>query len=183
MLSKLFGEVKGIFNIITMAEMIDALVYVIIGLLFFLNPSLSFTLVAVLTGIVLIINGAISIYSYFKRDNIDLYNYNLIFGILLVGIGIATLFMDYLVAITLGIYLIVIGAQKLCYGLFLRKFDESSWLTIFIIGFLFFILGIVTIFTSPDAVVKVAGICLLGYGLINFVNTLLLRRRAQYFLS
>ena len=153
--------------------MVDALVYVIIGLLFFFNPTLSFTLVAVLTGIVLIINGVISICSYFKRSNIDLFNYNLIFGILLVIVGI----------VTLGIYLIIIGAQKLCYGLILRKFDESSWITVFIIGFLFFILGVVTIFTSPDAVVKVAGICLLGYGLINFVNTLLLRRRAQYFLS
>ena len=183
MFGKLLGEVKGIFNAITIAEMVDALVYVIIGLLFFFNPTLSFTLVAVLTGIVLIINGVISICSYFKRSNIDLYNYNLIFGILLVVVGIATLFMDYLIAITLGIYLIIIGAQKLCYGLILRKFDESSWITVFIIGFLFFILGVVTIFTSPDAVVKVAGICLLGYGLINFVNTLLLRRRAQYFLS
>ena len=183
MISRLLGEVKGIFNAITIAEMVDALVYVIIGLLFFFNPTLSFTLVAVLTGIMLIVNGVISICSYFKRANIDLYNYNLIFGILLVVVGISTLFMDYLIAITLGIYLIIIGAQKLCYGLLLRKFDESSWVTVFIIGFLFLILGIVTIFTSPDAVVKVTGICLLGYGLINFVNTLLLRRRAQYFLS
>ena len=67
MFGKLLGEVKGIFNAITIAEMVDALVYVIIGLLFFFNPTLSFTLVAVLTGIVLIINGVISICSYFKR--------------------------------------------------------------------------------------------------------------------
>ena len=183
MFSKIIGEVKGIFNVITIAEMIDALIYVIIGLIFFINPSLSFTMVATITGIVLIINGLISIYSYFKRANVDLYNYNLIFGIVLVITGIVTLFMDYLVAITLGIYLIVSGVQKGVYGLVLRKFNESSWLTVLIIGILFIILGVTTIFTSPDAVVKVAGICLLGYGLIDFTNILLLRKRAQYFLD
>ena len=183
MFSKILGEVKGIFNIITLAEMIDALIYVIIGLIFFVNPALSFTLVAIITGIVLIINGVISICSYFKRANIDLYNYNLIFGILLIIVGIATLFMDYLLAITLGIYLIVSGLQKGAYGLLLKKFNDSSWLTVLIIGILFVVLGVITIFTSPDAAVKVAGICLLGYGLINFINVLLLRRRAQYFLK
>lgn len=183
MFSKILGEVKGIFNVITLAEMVDALIYIIIGLIFFVNPSLSFTLVAIVTGIVLIINGVISICSYFKRDNIDLYNYNLIFGILLIIIGIATLFMDYLLAITLGIYLIVSGLQKGSYGLLLKKFNESSWLTVIIIGVLFVVLGAITIFTSPDAAVKVVGICLLGYGLIDFINTLLLRRRAQYFLK
>ena len=183
MFSKILGEVKGIFNIITLAEMIDALIYVIIGLIFFVNPAFSFTMVAIITGIVLIINGGISIYSYFRRADIDLYNYNLIFGILLIIVGIATLFMDYLLAITLGIYLIVSGLQKGAYGLLLKKFNDSSWLTVLIIGVLFVVLGIITIFTSPDAAVKVAGICLLGYGLISFVNMLLLRRRAKYFLS
>lgn len=183
MLSKILGEVKGIFNIVTWAEMIEALVYVIIGIIFFVNPKLSFNVVATITGIALIVNGLISIFSYFKRADIDLYNYNLIFGLILVGVGIATIFMDYLVAITLGIYLIVSGLQKASYGLLLKKFNESSWLTILIIGVLFIVLGAITIFTSPDAVVKVAGICLLGYGLINFVDTLLLRRRAKYFLS
>ena len=183
MFSKILGEVKGIFNIVTMAEMIEALVYIIIGLIFFVNPSLSFTLVAVITGFALTINGVISIYSYFKKDNIDLYNYNLIFGILLVIVGIATLFMNYLLAITFGIYLIISGVQKGAYGLLLKKFNDSSWLTVLIIGIIFIVLGVTTIFTSPDAAVKVAGICLLGFGLIDFTNTLLLRRRAKYFLK
>ena len=74
MFSKILGEVKGIFNIVTMAEMIEALVYVIIGLIFFVNPSLSFSIVATITGIVLIINGLISIYSYFSNYDIS-FNY------------------------------------------------------------------------------------------------------------
>ena len=126
MFSKILGEVKGIFNIVTMAEMIEALVYVVIGLIFFVNPTLSFNVVAIITGIALIINGLISIYSYFKRADIDLYNYNLIFGIILVGVGIATIFMDYLVAITLGIYLIVSGLQKASYGLLLKKLTDCQ---------------------------------------------------------
>lgn len=183
MIDKLFGEVKGFFNIITIIDAIISIVFLILGLTFFTNPSMSNVLVSIILGIILIINGAISIFAYIKRSDIDLFNYNLYIGIVLILIGILAMVFKNVLTIMLGIYIIICGIQKVIYGVILKKFNESSWLLTIAIGILFFIIGVVSFFTGGDALVKVTGICIFGYGAINLVDIILLRKRSKYFLS
>ena len=183
MLEKILGEVKGTFNIITLIELCTSLIYIIVGLIFFTNPYMSDVLVSIIAGIMLIINGGIEIFSFIKKDGVDLYDYNIIYGILLVIIGIVVLFFKNILSILLGIYFLVSGIQKGNYALILKKFKESSWLLVLVMGICFIVIGVLSLFTNSDYAVKVCGICLLGYGLINAINIMLLRHRAKYFLD
>ena len=183
MIENIFGRAKGIFNIITYIDLGLGLLYAVIGLIFFTNPDLSNVLVSVFTGLLLIFNGAVSIYSYLRRGGIELYNNNLIFGIILILIGIVSMFSGKILSIMLGIYYLTSGIQKGNYGLLLKKFNEKSWLFIMVVGILYAILGIVAFFTSSDNVIVVTGICLIGYGIINIIDTLLLRHRSEYFIA
>ena len=182
MYSKLLGEVKGIFNIITIIELGISILFILVGLIFFSNPSMTNLAVSIITGLLLIGNGISSIFAFLKRGNIVLYNNNIIYGIILVVIGIFSIFVGKVLSILLGIYLFVSGIQRINYGYFLKKFNESSWLMTFVIGILFIVIGIISFFTNGDTLVKVAGIVILGFGLINFINILLLRKRSQYFI-
>ena len=183
MFGKLLGEVRGIFNIITILEWIVSLLFIVFGIVFFATPNMSNIAVSILTGLVLIFSGVSSIYSYFKRGSIVLFNNNLIYGIVLILIGIISMFVGKILSIFLGMYLLVSGIQKVNYGIFLKKFNEASWLITLVVGILLIIIGIVSFFTSGDAIVRVAGICTLAYGVINFINILLLRRRSKYFIA
>lgn len=183
MFEKFLGEVKGIFNIITIFDLVISILFMLIGIIFFANPNMSNIAVSIMTGIILIINGVSSIYAYIKRGSIVLYNNNLIYGIILILLGIISMFVGKILSIFLGIYFIVSGIQKINYGVFLKKFNESSWLITLVLGILFIVVGIISFFTSGDALVKVAGICTLGYGLMNFIDVLLLRRRSKYFIA
>lgn len=183
MLEKIFGEAKGIFNIITIIEMIISALCVLFGLICFSVQSMNYSVVAVITGLLLIGMGISAIISYIYRGGIVLFNLNMLFGILLILIGIVSLFLNYYLKIGIGIYLIVIGAQKIFYGIEFKKFNESSWLVTLVIGILFMVIAIILFCTSKDNVVAVTGIALLGYGIINFVNTLLLRRRSNHFIA
>jgi len=183
MLEKLFGEVRGIFNTITIIDMIIAFVYLILGIVFFSAPTLSNIVVSVITGLVLIVNGASSIFTYIKRESIEMFNYNLIYGIILIIVGVVSIILSNILSIMLGIYLIVVGIQKATYGLLLKKYNESSWLITLITGVLYAVIAILAFFTSRDSIVEVTGICLIGFGIINLVNTILLRRRSNYFLG
>ena len=183
MFNRLLGEVRGIFNIITIFDLIISLLFIMIGLVFFSNPNMSNIAVSIFTGLLLICNGISSIYAYLKRGGIVLYNNNLIYGIILILIGIIALFSGKILSIILGIYLLISGIQKINYGVFLKKFNESSWLITCGVGVLFIIIGIISFFTSGEFLVKVAGICILGYGLMNMIITILLRRRSSYFIA
>jgi len=183
MFDKLIGEAKGIFNIVTIIELIISILFIFTGLLFFTNTNYSNTLVSVITGIYLIIVGASSIYAFLKRGGIVLYNNNLIYGIILIILGILAMYLGNILSIILGIYVLVLGVQKINYGIFLKKFNESSWLITLVVGVLLIVIAVITMFTSNDAVIKVTGICLFGVGLINFVNTILLRKRSRYFIA
>lgn len=183
MFSNFLGEVKGIFNVITLIDLVLALICILVGLLFFTGASASNALVSVITGFVLIANGASSIFAFFKRGRIDLYNNDLIFGGLLILLGVVAMFSGKILSIILGIYFLVGGLQKISYSVFLKKFNESSWIVVLGMGIMIAILGIVTFFTDGEAVIKVTGICLLGYGIFNLINAILFRRRAKYFIA
>ncbi len=183
MFDKILGEVRGIFNVITLIDLCLSIVYILVGIMFFAGANASNVLVSVVTGMILIANGAVSIFSYFKRGNIDLYNNNLIFGALLILLGVVAMFSGKILSIILGIYFLVGGVQKINYSLFLKKFNESSWIVVLGMGILIAILGVVTFFTDGEAVIKVTGICLLGYGIFDLINTILFRRRSKYFIA
>ena len=183
MFDRFIGEVKGIFNVITLIDLLIAIIYILVGLVFFTSPSMGDTIVSIITGVILIANGVTAIFSFLKRGDINLYNYNLIFGILMIITGILAMFLKNILIILIGIYFIVEGTQKIGYGLMLKKFNESSWFFTVIMGVLFAAIGIVGFFTSSDSLISVVGICLLGVGLINLINTILLRKRSRYFIA
>ena len=183
MFNRILGEVKGIFNIITIIELVISILFILVGFIFFANPSMSNLVVSLFTGLVLIVNGISSIYAFLKKGSIVLYNNNLIYGIILIILGVISLFVGNILSIFLGIYFIISALQRINYGIFLKKFNESSWLITLVVGILFIIIGIISFFTSGDAIVKVAGICTLGFGIMNFINIILLRRRSKYFIA
>ena len=180
MLRKLFGEVRGIFNTITLIEIIISIIYIIVGILFYVDPKLSDGLVSTFTGIILIFTGLSTIFTYFKRE--ILFHNNLIYGICLTVLGICALIFKNILIILLAIYFVVEGVKKINYGLVLRRFDESSWLINSTMGILLIVVGIVSFFTRGGELVAAVGICLFFYGVINLVETILLRRRSKYFL-
>lgn len=183
MIKKFLGEVKGICNYVTLIDMGISLVYVIMGLVFYFLPDMSNLVVSILTGLVLILSGANQIYSFIKRDKIHLFNNNLIYGIILVVVGILAMFLGNVLSVILGIYFIVSGAQKVNYGILFKKFKEDSWLLNVVIGGLFLALGITSFFAKGRAVIGTVGLGLIGLGIINIVDDLLIRRKYKKLLK
>lgn len=183
MLEKFICNVKGIFNTITLIDLFSSIICVILGIVFFANSSLNKVIIAIIVGVIMIINGGSSIISYLKRGGIVLYNYNLVYGIIFIITGFIAFVLNKYLGIILGIYLIVVGIQKINYGILLKKFNESSWLLTLVLGLLFMVIAIILFFTDRDAIVSVTGITLFGYGLLTLINTILLRRRSNYFIA
>ena len=183
MYEKVVGNVKGILNNVTIADFILSILFLVSGLVFFTNKDMNTLIVAIIYGIMIICTGIVRIYSYLKKDNVDLFNYNLILGIIIIIVGIVTFILSKYLNYVIAVFLIIIGIEKMIYGIILKKFSESSWLLTIVIGLIFIVLGVITFFTSKDAIVTVSGIDALGYSLINIIFISLLRKRSKYFLA
>lgn len=181
MRQKILGEVKGVYNKITYVEMIASALWVIVGIILTSKTGGSATIFSVLTGILFIISGISSMFAYLKRGTISLFNLNILFGVLLIVMGGLAFVLANHLQIILGIGLVILGIQKGFYGLVLKKFAESSWLITLVVGILFVVMGGISFFS--DNITEVCGIFLLGYGLINIISVILLRKRSKYYIA
>jgi len=183
MFDRLLGQVKGFFNISTLIEIFISIICLMVGLILFTNSGINLGSASVISGLLIIAYGVYTIFSYFKRGTIALYDYNLIFGSIFIIFGTITFFVSKILAIFIGIYLLLIGIQRIIYALLFKKFNENSWIVSLGIGILLIVIAFIIFFTTSDSAVEVVGIAFLSIGAINLVNMMLYRKRSKYFLA
>ena len=155
------------------------------GILILCMPKATNKVVGVVTGIVFLLSGIMSIYKYFKRDGAKLYALNLIYGILYSILGIVIMVYPFsvmtFVTVCLGIYLVITGALKLNYAFWLKKGSEESWPIILATGILLIIIGILVMFNPflQLTVTKLVGIFLILEAVLDITSIILFKRRAK----
>lgn len=162
-----------------------ALITVITGIILLLVPELSGKVLGMIVGIIFLIEGINSIYKYFHREGAKLYNLNLVFGVIYAVLGVVIILVTSsvveFITVCLGIYMIVNGASKVNYALWLKRGNEDSWLITLATGILVAIVGILVIF-NPFAsltLTKLAGAFLIITGILDFMDTILFKNRSK----
>lgn len=162
-----------------------ALITIITGIVLLLVPELNGKVLGIIVGIIFLIEGINSIYKYFHREGAKLYNLNLVFGVIYAVLGVVIILVPSsvveFITICLGIYMIVNGASKVNYALWLKRGNEDSWLITLATGILVAIVGVLVIF-NPFAsltLTKLAGAFLIITGILDFMDTILFKNRSK----
>ena len=162
-----------------------ALITIVTGIVLLLVPELSGKVLGIIVGIIFLIEGINSIYKYFHREGAKLYNLNLVFGVIYAVLGVVIILVPSsvveFITICLGIYMIVNGASKVNYALWLKRGNEDSWLITLATGILVAIVGVLVIF-NPFAsltLTKLAGAFLIITGILDFMDTILFKNRSK----
>ncbi len=166
-------------------SLVTAILTIVVGVVLLLVPELSGKVLGVVIGIIFEVAGLNSIYKYFNREGAKLYNLNLIFGVIYAVLGLFIMIVPYsvveFITVCLGIYMIVNGASKVNYGLWLKRGDEDSWLVTLVTGILVAVIGVLVIF-NPFAsltLTKLAGAFLIITGILDFMDTILFQKRSK----
>lgn len=178
-------DLKNFFGKVTISEMAASLVAVILGLIIALVSNIGLNAATLFIGLIAIIFGVIEIVSFLFRSDLTMYNYSLILGLASIVLGILFFAIKIYLIMLLGIYLIVQGLGKMYSGLYIKKYNDISWIITLIVGVLFIAIGVVCFFemrTTANATIVSSGIALAGYGLINIIHLFLLRRRCDNFI-
>ena len=179
------NSIENMYKRMIIYSLLTALLTIIMGIVLLLLPNATNTVVGIIVGIIFLIEGINSVYKYFHREGAKLYNLNLIFGVLYALLGVVIILYPFtvveFVTVCLGIYMIINGASKVNYALWLKKGNEESWLITLATGILIAIVGILVIF-NPFAsltLTKLAGAFLIITGILDFMDTILFRNRSK----
>lgn len=182
-------KIEQAFNKILFTEMIYSVVYAIIGFIIFLKSEMTNTVVGMLIGTFLIINGILSLFSFINRNKFKLFRCNILFGIIKIILGIFILFSPLSILnflnILLGVVLLVESSNKIVYFLYLRKVKENSSKMILASAVLFMLLGIMILLNPFRTLIitKIVGIFIMLYNILNINDLVLLKKRSQKFLQ
>lgn len=179
------NSIENMYKRMIIYSLLTALLTIIMGIVLLLLPNATNKVVGIIVGIIFLIEGINSVYKYFHREGAKLYNLNLIFGVLYALLGVVIILYPFtvveFVTVCLGIYMIINGASKVNYALWLKKGNEESWLITLATGILIAIVGILVIF-NPFAsltLTKLAGAFLIITGILDFMDKILFRNRSK----
>lgn len=158
-----------------------------IGLFQFFFNSLSTKSVFILLGCLMIVEGLYSLIKYFSDGfGTSVYESKLVFGSsgLVLGLFTAIYNFSYL-NVVLGIWFLIKACCKLYDSFKLRSFDEEIYPLQFMFALLILIMGVCIIFNLITSVLidKKIGLFLVIMAIVEFMNSMLYRRRAENLLE
>ena len=181
MASSFKNSIENMYKRMITYSILTSILTVVAGVVLLLVPELTNKVV----GIIFLLEGINSIYKYFHREGAKLYNLSLVFGVLYAVLGVVIIIYPFtvveFVTVCLGLYMIINGASKVNYALWLKRGNEDSWLITLATGILLAIVGILVIF-NPFAsltLTKLAGAFLIITGILDFMDTILFKNRSK----
>ncbi|MBE6160836.1 MAG: hypothetical protein E7158_01260 [Firmicutes bacterium] len=177
------------FNKIRVYEIVLSILFIIVGVVIFMNKMISDNAVANVLGILIILEAIINIYSAVMPNSNSLYKSNLIFGILYIIVAIFMFtniikFINYL-PIYYGVYIIINGLKTLLLSVNLLRIKDESFLVILVMSLLIIAVGNLLLFYpfGSFSSLELVAVFSILIGIINASYSNLLKKRAKKIIS
>lgn len=179
------NSIENVYNRMIIYSLITSILSIIVGLVLIFLPTVSNKVVGIIVGVIILIFGINAVYKYFHRDGAKIYSLNIVFGVLYSILGVVIILYPYsvmeFITVCLGLFIIINGATKVNYGIWLKKGNEDSWLVTLVTGIFLVVLGIMVVFNpfSAFTVTQISGAFLIIVGILNVSDTILFKKRAK----
>ena len=181
--------VKGVnantFKKMMIGNIVSSLLWLISGLIMLFMPGLTNKIIGLVIGCIFLLSGVSTIYKFLKRDGAKLYSLNLVFGIIAAVLGIVIILSPFSVSsfitVCMGLYLIVIGSNKVTYGIWFKIGNDPAWLITLVIGLMICMFGVLLL-VNPFAaltITKLIGTFLIISSILDITNTVLIYKRSE----
>lgn len=186
--SNLSGKNKK-YNDIKLLEIVISALFIIFGIILFMNKTVGNSFMAVFLGIIILLKAILNIYSFIMLKSNSLFKMNIVFGMLyfIVSILLFTNFIKFLnyLPIYFGTFLIIEGLKELVTAIKLKLIGEDTFFIILAMSILIITLGGLMIFYpfTSFTILDIISIFSILYGILIINDSNLLRNRVDKFLS
>lgn len=154
----------------TKKSLLMPIVFLIVGILLFMNPGGVTEAVSYIFGGVFLALGIGKFVMDSKRS--DKTTGDTFYSIVMIVLGIIFIFfsgtIEFIIRLAIGIWIIINGLNTIAIGANLIKIERNSVVSL-VIGFILLIIGLYTIFVS-NLVLSTLGLVLIIYGVLEVVD-------------
>ncbi len=173
------------FDKLVVSCIISEGLFLILGIIMYLNPISVAKISGILLGVYLIIIALFDIYEFLMRKNNPLFNLRIILAIISLILGILVIVNPFklikILTLILGIYIIVRAIFKGLDAYKLKKYKYDGWLIILVTAILLLIFG-VFVAVNPLAymdIIQVAGIFIMLSSILEICNLIMFYTKAK----
>lgn len=166
-------------------SILTSIVFAILGFIIYYNPNTTFTVITYIIGAIFIVMGIPRIVSYFKtKANFEAYNYDLVYGIIAILLGIVVIvcsnFIEAFLRIAIGVWILYSGVIRIGAAIRLQNINASkyAWITMLAIAIVMIIFGLYIV-AVPGSVVATIGILMVIYSVMDIIEELIFMQNVK----
>lgn len=178
-------KLKGDFGKLILGSIILNILFLIFGIIIFMNVNLTIEVVGVIIGIYFVVFGLFDIVEYLSKNVVPIFKYKIFGAVVSILLGLFIIFNPFkivkIITFTLGIYLVVISILKLFTTFNLKKYGYDGWLVMLVTSFVLLIFG-VFIAVNPMAamdLVQVAAIFIILSSILEICNLIMIYSKTK----
>ncbi len=165
------------------SSIVTSVITAIIGVVIICNPMVTMKLVAYALGSIFIVFGVIKLVNYFvAKGTYDFYNYEIIYGLLAIIIGIITFVHSQTIGtifrMIIGVWILYSGFMRLGLVLKLKNLEIEEWKHALIIAILIFICGIYVLVKAETIGIAI-GVAILIYSVMDVIEGVIFLRNVD----
>lgn len=156
-------------------SILESVVFIILGVILVWKADVAVKVISYIIGTIFIIIGAAKVIKYFSiyKKQYEIYNYELIYGLITIVIGIITIYycntIETILRIVIGIWIIYSSFIKFGLALKMKEVGVRLWIHSLILSIIMFICGLYVILNS-GTIIATIGICMIIYSVIDIIE-------------
>ena len=171
-------KLKDVLKKSSQTAIAESLIFAILGIILIARPETVMSIIAYIIGGIFIAAGTVKIISYIKnKGQNDLYNSDLVFGILGAVLGVVVIVHGYAISqifgIIIGIWIIYSSVVRFGASLKLRSTNTNIWIYSVAIAIAMFAIGLYMVLGN-GAVIVTIGIIMLIYAILDIIENIIL---------
>lgn len=165
------------------ASIVESLIFAILGIILVCRPEGTLRVITYILGTVFIIVGIYKIINYFvTKGNNDFYNFNLIYGLTAIVIGIITMaYMDIIGSvfrIIIGVWIIYTSFVRISTAIQIKKIKSNIWIYSLILAIIMFACGLYIVI-NPGTIILTIGIIMIIYSVIDIIENIIFMKNVK----
>lgn len=159
-------------------SIIESIVFIILGIILITKADLAVRVISYVLGLLFIVYGGIKVFQgiQLQKNNYEAYNYELVFGLMLIVIGVVTMYygsaIETILRIIIGIWIIYSSLIKFTLTLKMRQLELRVWGYSFILSLVMFLCGLFILLNS-GAIIASIGIIMIVYSVIDIIDDII----------
>ena len=178
-------KIKLNFSKIMLGNIILNVLFLIFGVVIYMNPYITMKMIGIIIGIYFMMFGVFAIYEFFIRSISPLFTYKIFLGVITIILGVFIIANPFniikILTFSLGIYLIIVSIVKILEAFKLKKYEYDGWLLVLVTSIILLIFGVfVTInpMASKD-IVQVTAIFIILSSILEIANLFMIYNKSK----